>query len=148
MKLLVSASLALIAFAAWAKPPTVNELILGKDFNTPTCSVDKSATSRDQKTWFAVPHDAPALMKMDGKKVELSLVPGQASLWSFQKQNQVVSTKYQSGDVTVELNGRVSDVCEKNEQGCEHTDLVFEKMIITKGTDIIIMTKLTGGCGV
>ena len=142
-------ALFLLASVAMAAQLNIGEVEVGKDFDTPTCSVGLPSTNQiGFVTYFAAPHDTAPVINVNGQVVELELAPGQRSLWDYQTNGEMISTKYVGGKVSVELRGVVKDSCEQGEQGCESTDLTIDTMTVKSGSDEAVMKNLMGSCGV
>ena len=124
--------------------PEVGALVIGEDFDTPTCIVDTA----DGQSIFAAQYDLEPIMKLDGKLVKMRLADGERSLWDYSKQDEKISTRYVYEDMTLELQGNVSHSCEVSDnENCEYTEMTFEA-IFTNGSQSLKFEKLIGGCGV
>ena len=121
--------------------PEVDPLILGTDFDTPTCSIETT----EGQTIFAIPFDLDPVMKLGGKVVQFHLAEGEKSLWDYSKQGEEISTKYIFEGLSLQLKGTVTRACGEDD-GCEFTEMIFD-VIFGDGAQSKTFEKLAGGCG-
>ena len=145
MKAFAIAAISIVATSAFAASlPTVGELEIGTDYDTPTCDVGVEGKS----AIFAAPYDLQPMMKLDGRLVSFKLATGATDLWDYQKQDQAIDTTYVSEEgLSLRIQGQIDDACEADEEGCEYVTMKV-KATLTNGEETRVMENLVGGCGV